>query len=122
MIIRKLNGSHDWTFGKGQADYATAEDAINENIQTRILSWVNDCFFALTDGIDWRSRLEVGQRDALIDEIRSLILNSFGVIGINSVQSTFDGNTRALIIQYDIQTIYSPSFQAQIRQGAGTVG
>jgi hypothetical protein len=119
MIFRQLSSVGDWLFGKGVNDYATNEDAINLNIQTRLQSWVGNCFFALSDGIDWRDRLDVGQQDALVDEIKSNILNAFGVVGINSVQAIFNGATRSFRIVYDIQTIFSPSFQSQIVQGSG---
>ena len=119
MIFRQLTSLGDWTFGKGVNDYATDQNAINLNIQTRLLSWVGDCFFALSDGIDWRNRLGPGQQDPLVDEIQSNILNAFGVVGINSVVAIFDGLTRSIRITYNIQTIFSPSFQSQIVQGSG---
>jgi len=49
-------------------------------------------------------------------------LNSFGVVGINNVIPFFNGETRKMSIQYDIQTIYSPSFQGEIQQSAGSAG
>ena len=55
MIMRAITPSGDWTFGKGLADYAQAEAAIEENILTWLQSWVGNCFFALKDGIDWRN-------------------------------------------------------------------
>lgn len=121
MIFRQLTSQGDWTFGKGINNYATAENAIDLNIKTRILSWVSDCFFALQDGIDWSNRLDYGQQTALVEEIKSNILNAFGVVGINAVQSVFDGVTRTIRIVYDIQTIYSPSFKRTIEAGSGTV-
>jgi hypothetical protein len=120
MIIRQIDSTGDWTFGKGLSNYAALEQAINQNIKTRILSWLNDCFFALEEGIDWKSRLDVGQQAALEEEIRLMILQSYGVVGINSFEFTFDGTTRAISIEYDIQTIYSPSFQSQITQAIGS--
>lgn len=119
MIFRQIDANGDWEFGKGVNDYARNEDAINLNIRTRILSWVGDCFFALSDGIDWRNRLDVGQQAALVEEIKSNLLQAFGVIEINGVQSQFDGQTRTARLLYDIRTIYSPSFQEVIAQGAG---
>jgi hypothetical protein len=120
MIFRLITSDGDWCYGKGRNDYATAEAAINLNILTRLKSWVGDCFFALLDGIDWRSRLDTGQQKALVDEIKSNLLQAFGVVGINSVEAIFDGETRVIRITYNIQTIYSPSFQGTIVQGSGT--
>ncbi len=121
MIFRQLTANGDWLFGKGRNDYAINDNAIGLNIKTRILSWIGDCFFALADGIDWRSRLDKGQKDALLEELKSNILNAFGVVGINSVEALFDGNTRTIHITYSIQTIFSPSFVATIDQSSGTV-
>jgi len=120
MIFRAITSTGDWLFGKGINDYFTDEKAINANIQTRLQSWVNDCFFALSDGIDWSSRLDVGQQTALVEELKSNILNAFGVVGINSVESHFNGITRFITIQYNIQTIFSPSFQGSLIISAGS--
>lgn len=119
MIERRVDFDNDWNFGHGLSDYAQAEEAVNQNVKGRVLSWVNDCFFALNDGIDWRNRLDVGQQDALRDEVNTLILQSFGVVSINNLTMFFDPRTRNLLVQYDIQTIFSPSFQSQIEQSAG---
>jgi len=119
MIIRKVDANNDWRFGHGLSDYNQNENAIDENIKTRLLSWVGDCFFALQEGVDWRNRLDVGQQAALRDEIASVILQSFGVIAINSIELDFNGQTRLAIIRANIQTIFSPSFQTVIQQAAG---
>ena len=119
MIFRKIDALNDWKFGHGLSDYATDEAAINLNIQTRILSWVGDCFFALQEGVDWRNRLDIGQQAALRDEIATVILQSFGVVGINSIDLDFNGMTRLAIIRANIETIFSPSFQTVIQQAAG---
>lgn len=121
MIFRQLNSAGDWTFGKGQADYAQAEAAIELNIRTRLLSWVGDCFFALLDGVDWYGLLDVGQQQNLVEALQSNIMNAFGVVGINSVDAVFDGQTRKMNIQYSIETIYSPAFQGSIQAAGGTV-
>ncbi len=120
MIFRQLTPDGDWLFGKGINDFAFDEEAIGLNIKTRILSWVGDCFFALADGIDWRSRMDTGQQDALVEEIKSNILNAFGVVGINSVEAIFNGITRRFRITYSIQTIFTPSFVGVIDQSSGT--
>lgn len=119
MIIRELDDDGDWTFGRGQSDYATDEAAIELNIRTRLLSWIGDAFFALQEGVDWRNRIGPGQQDALVDEVKSVLLQSEGVVAINSVIAVFDSLTRNLTINYNIQTIFSPSFQGEINQTSG---
>ena len=117
MIIRKLDDVGDWTFGKGFEDYARYEEAIDENIKTRIQSWVGDCFFDIPSGVDWKARLDKGQLNNLTYEIKSLILKSYGVVGVNNIDVNLDNSTRYATITYDIQTIYSPSFISSITQG-----
>lgn len=122
MIFRSLTASGDWTFGQGLSNYARNGQAIDFNIKTRLLSWVGNCFFALPDGIDWHTRLDKGQRQNLLNDLRAEILQSFGVVGINSFDFVFDARTRALIVSYNIQTIFSPSFQSQVAAAVGLGG
>ena len=115
MIIRQINGQNDWQFGKGLASYAFDEQAVEENVQTRLKSWVNDCFFALRDGIDWRARLDVGQEAELKDELTAAILQSYGVISVDSVTLTRD-TKRNLVVTYTISTIFGQAFTGLLSQ------
>ena len=74
MKIRKLDGLHDWTFGAGKQNYAVDEIAVEENIQTRVLSWQGDCFFALQEGIDWRNLLDKNQQENIELAVAEMIL------------------------------------------------
>ena len=73
MIIRSRDATRDWNFGKGQSDYARDQKAIEQNIKSSALSWVGNCSSALTEGVDWKNRLGVGQRAALENELRTII-------------------------------------------------
>jgi hypothetical protein len=119
MIMRALTPSGDWTFGSGVANYTTGEDAVEENILTWLKSWVNNCFFALKDGIDWQNLLDVGQKANLEDAIRVGILQRYGVVGVNRLDVVFDPRKRHISIVANITTIYSPSFLLQLSQIAG---
>lgn len=115
MIFRSLDSSGDWNFGRGQSDYLTNNAAIGANIQTRILSWLNDCFFAMNAGIDWLNRLgDKGQRDLLELDIRRVIQQSTGVTGITKVDIIING--RALTATYNIDTIFSQSYINSVTQ------
>lgn len=119
MKHRALDDTGDWKFGKGVSDITVDQNAIALNVRTRVLSWAGDCFFALTDGVDWRSRLDAGQQAALTEELKAVILQSYGVVGINSITPVFKSGTRSLTVTFDIQTIFSTSFQQTIKQIAG---
>lgn len=121
MKTRGLDKNHDWLLGKGLSDYVADAGAISQNIQTRILSWKGDCYFALQDGVDWTNRLGVGQQKALLEEIRALLLQTEGVVSVNNVTASYVPEKRSYTLSYDIQTIFSPSFQAEVDLSAGGV-
>ena len=58
MIIRAIDQAGDWTLGAGKQSYKSGSDAIAQDIQTKLLSWLNDTFWAMDFGIDWRNLLE----------------------------------------------------------------
>lgn len=119
MIFRQLTSLGDWTFGKGISGYATDEAAVELNIRTRLLSWKGDCFFSLDDFVDWLGRLDKGQEANLNRELQTVILQSFGVVGINSFTASLDRDTRHYLVTYDISTIFGSSFINTLNLAAG---
>ncbi len=116
MIFRQLDENGDWTFGAGLSNFAIQDNAIGLNIQTRLNSWVGDCFFDMPAGIDWINRLgSKNQRFLLEQEIKRVILQSYGVTSIINFQSELI--ERSFGILYNISTIYSPSFQNELNIG-----
>jgi len=117
MIIRALDANHDWTFGQGKQNYLSSQKAINENIQTRLLEFLNDAFWNMNAGLDWTRLLGTpGTKQELILTCRAIILQSYGVNSVNKIDSVYYGNTRNIILTYNISTIYTnnQSFQFQI--------
>lgn len=116
MIFRNLDQNGDWTFGKGQNDYARANEAIGLNIKTRVLSWVDDCFFDMKAGIDWANRLgSKNQRPLLEQDLKRIISQSQDVTGLLKFDTILNG--RAFSASYTITTIYSQSYQNLIQVG-----
>lgn len=113
MIIRALDVDHDWVFGHGKQDYLKNNDAIAENIQTRLLEFLNDCWFKLDAGVDWQRLMSQRNRDKTKQEVildcKAIILQSFGVVKVNSVTAEFTG-LRTLVVNYNIDTIYTTQF------------
>ncbi len=113
MIFRSLDASGDWVFGSGKAAYATGDIAISLNIRTRILSWLNDCFFAQTSGIDWINRLGLKKQEDLLNlDLRRMITKSYGVAQLISLDTTV--TDRHFNGRYEITTIFSPTYVNQI--------
>lgn len=115
MIFRNLDANHDWTFGSGKANYIATNPAIGLNIETRILSWLGDCFFDRQAGIDWTNRLgSKNQRVLLENDLRRIILQSFGVTSIIFLNTVL--NRREFTANYSVNTIYSAQFRATVTQ------
>jgi len=104
MIVRALDSLGDWTFGKGKNNYLRDKDALIQSLKTRILSWQGDCFFAKQDFVDWNNLLDIGTKDLLDMEINRVILQTQGVLKINSNVSIV--NERNYSAQIDINTVY----------------
>jgi len=104
--VRQLDANHDWTFGKGQNNYISANRAIAQNIDTRLQSFLGDCFFDQGAGIDWWNLLGEKDQITLNLSISAVILNTEFVTGI--LQLSVDLSERRLLtIRYIVQTIYS---------------
>lgn len=106
MIHRNLNSDNDWNFGKGLQDYTKNLDAVSLNIKTRLQSWKSDCFFALTEGVDYNNLLDVGTKSLLDSDLKRVILQSEGVIRISSYESELDTSERGFSGEAEIVTIY----------------
>lgn len=107
MRVRALDEVNDWTFGKGANDYKVNRRAVAQNIQTRLSSFLGDCFFDQTAGIDWFNLLGSKQRLALELAISSVILNTADVTGMVELESELNPTTRNLRVRYTVQTAYS---------------
>ena len=111
MIFRAIDGTSDWTFGAGKANYASDERAIELNIQTRLKSWINDCYFDLDAGIDWLARLDKNQKNNLVNDIKILLIQTYGVMKVyDDVVIVENRQTRAIGLTYTIDTIFSKNF------------
>jgi hypothetical protein len=108
MIVRALDLSNDWTFGQSKANYLSYNPAIAQCIQTRVSSFLGNCFFDMGAGIDWFTFLG-GSKNQLALElaISAVILNSYGVTGVLQLSASYDSRTRNINIAYDVTTIFT---------------
>ena len=115
MIFRALGTDNDWTFGKGEENYLFDQAAIALNIRTRLLSFLNDCFFDMGAGVDWIFYFGTpGKSQEIILRSRAVILQSYGVVSVNSVKLNVNRVTRAAILEYNINTIYTVNYSENI--------
>jgi hypothetical protein len=118
MKIRALDGTGDFQFGKGLQSYKYENNAIAQNIQTRLLSFLNNCWFDLDAGIDWTRLLgSRGTQKEIELSAQAMILQSYGVIRINRIVSTLKRTSRSMSLQYNIDTIYSSNIESTVEVG-----
>lgn len=106
MIIRNVDSNNDWVFGKGKNDYKRDSEALVVDLKTRLQSWKYNCFFDKQEGIDYKSFLGRGTKLFLDADIKRVILQTEGVLRINTFSSILGRNDRNLTITANISTIY----------------
>jgi len=107
MIVRALDTNGDWTFGKGRNNYLSGNPAVIQNIKTRLLCFLGDCFFDITAGIDWFNLLGGSKNQTAISlNVSSTILNTQFVVGIKQLTIGLNNN-RSFSVSYQAQTVYS---------------
>lgn len=112
-IIRANDANNDWIYGIAQNAYKSNNEAIAQDIETKLQEWVGDCFFNLIAGIDWINRFSDSNADRLEQEINSLILKVNNVVNVNTL--SIDLVDRAFTVSYDVQTVYSTSVIGEIK-------
>ena len=113
MSFRNLDENHDWTFGCGKSNYVIQNQEVGLNIKTRVLSFLGDCFFAPNEGIDWWHLMEYNKREEAENAVMNTITTTPDVTQINKIDSILNSK-RELIINYDIDTIYTTNLQDEI--------
>lgn len=110
MIVRALDSTGDWEFGKGIQNYLTNQAAVAQMIETDCTSFLGDCFFNVTSGIDWYNLLTVNNLLAIQLALSATMLNVGGggiVTSILNVSATTNDSTRKFSVSYSVITIYS---------------
>ena len=113
MSVRAIDENRDWVFGQGQQSYKINEAELGQQINTRVLSFLGDCFFAINEGIDWWNLLDYRYQDRLENAVTEVVKNTEGVTGLNNVDVLVNAE-RNIRIYYDVQTIYSQSYTGEI--------
>jgi len=108
MIVRGVDGDNDWFYGKGKNDYKTDLAAIEQSLTTRLNSFLGDCFFDVTAGIDWFNLLGSKNQLGLELAISATILNTPSITSLEQLSVSVNRTTRLLTIQYLVETSLGP--------------
>lgn len=105
MIVRALTATGDWTFGKGLQDYKSGVSAVSQNIQTRLSSFLGDCFFDQNAGIDWFNFCGGSKSELAVNlAVSAVILNTQFVTGLVQLSLSLNRVTRRISISYTVTT------------------
>ena len=107
MRVRRLDSNGDWTFGNGQANYIKDNEAILQNVTTRLKSFKYDWFLDVEANIDWFNILGSKEnKQTIIREVERVTLQTEGVTKINNIELIETGN-RTAKISVNLDTIYT---------------
>ena len=101
MRFRALDEDGDWKFGKGRNDFLLDNQALMLNIKTRLLEFLNDCFWDMEKGIDWWTLLGGKNLKSILVDVQRTILRSYQVKKI--VKLDYKLNNRSLKIELSIE-------------------
>lgn len=105
MRVRGLDANGEWLFGKGKSDYKYDINALAQIIQTRLKSFLNNCFFATNDGIDWFNLMGSKNLRDLRLAVASTILNTEGISTLAEVNLSISADRR-VTIEYSVVSVY----------------
>lgn len=106
MSVRAIDSLGDWTFGSGKNNYLTQNSEVRQDIQTRLLSFLGDCFFDLGAGINWFGFLGSKNELGLNLAVSAVILNTANVVSLTQLFITLNSQ-RQCNIAYAVQSTFS---------------
>lgn len=101
MRFRAIDANGDWVFGKGRNSYLKDTDALMMNIKTRLLEFLNDCFWDMEKGIDWWTLLGGKNLKKILVDVQRTILRSYQVKRIVNLDYTL--TNRSLFISVTVE-------------------
>jgi hypothetical protein len=109
LIYRRLDSNGDYTFGQSKQNFLSDINAVAQAILTRLRLLKGEWWEDTTEGLPLFQQIlgTRGTNKKVVDSlIRSRILDTTGVSGIETYESTFDGETRAYTFTATVNTDY----------------
>lgn len=108
MRVRIMSSSGDYTFGNGQMDfYRDVPEGVGQIIKTGLLLWLGEWYLNTAVGMPWLEGVLGKHGQTTADTtIQDQILNTQGVVNIQSFSSEIDPDTRQYSAQAKVNTLY----------------
>lgn len=107
MRVRKLLANHDYPFGGQNEFFIDSAAGVAQAILTRLSLMTGEWFLDLDAGTDYAGSIlgahSQGTRDA---EIRARIIDTPGVLSLDSYSSSFDPINRSFSVSAQVTTAY----------------
>lgn len=116
MLTRRLDSNHDMCFGHGANDYTREAPATAQAVKQRLFLLRGEWFLDTTAGVPYLQQIAVRPEDIPLAQsiIKQQILDTEGVASISSFSLELDGNTRALMVNATVTTIYDETTTIRI--------
>ena len=119
MRVRRIDKNGDWTFGQGLHNYAKDNEAVAQNVPTRLRSFRNDWFLDVMANIDWFTILSRRDNEAtILAEVRRVCKATYGVQAVLSVSlndiSGKSEQTREANITVSLKTIFGETIHETV--------
>lgn len=112
MRYRKLDEDGDYRFGAGPADFhINSPDVVAQAVETRLKLWIGEWFANTGDGTGWNEAI-LGKHSKNLYELtlRQRVLETPGVVSIDTFASQFNPNDRRLTVAMTINTVYGQAY------------
>lgn len=108
MRYRKLSPSGDYVFGQGSTEFLIdTPEAVGQAVLTRLRLVRGQWFLDREEGTPWLTEILGENTQETYDiAIREVILDTPGVVRIDSYASVLNGETRDLQVVATITTVY----------------
>lgn len=113
MRVRALDNNWDFKFGRSRQDYAVESLGCAYDVKQKVLFWLNDCFFDMTSGIDYKNLLgEKGGKDELDNEVKKILMTEPDITEITHFESSIDSRVYHAKIRF--KTVYNDTIEVKI--------
>ena len=110
MRVSGLDKNLDWRFGKGRAAYKTNAKAIEQNVLTRLRSFLGDWYLDTEIGIDWLKLLgNLGTEKRILRSVESTVMQTEGVLSIQELKIIGQDSSRGVKIRIRYTDVFGAS-------------
>jgi hypothetical protein len=108
MITRRLDSNWDMTFGHGLFDYARDQEAVSQNVKTRLQLLREEWFLDVDAGVPYLQEIMVKPANVPLTKalLKQTIIETEGIDELRSFEMLYDNTTRHVTVNATVTTIY----------------